>query len=110
MPWQIELFGEVFRQDELTLQQYADIEKATQLRYEQTTWALDPSHLEANVLLSVGSLLLAERKGMPVDQARKEIGALRRADFEAAVSEYEDDTPSAYTDGFPQSVDEPSTP
>lgn len=109
MPWQLELCGEVFRQDELGLQQYADIEKATGLRYEAVAISLDRHRLEARVLLEVGSCLLADRKGITLDAARKELGAMRPAEFEAAVSTYEDDTPTSYEDGFPQSADEPST-
>lgn len=103
MAFQITIEGEVFRTDDLTLDEAVAVEKAT-----GTSW------LYINPLRSAGDcralmVVFLSRKRSKAE-AEAYVKGLSMAAGIAAVQTVEEDLPDEYEDGLPKAAGGPSTP
>lgn len=103
MPWRIDYEGEVYREDDLTLEQQEAIVDLLTGR----GWTPHPA-TSPKAFRVILAHCIAANKGIDVDVAMKEIATLRTGDAYKMVSNEDDDTPTEYVDGNPQPADEPS--
>lgn len=103
MPVQLSLLGETFREGDISPALFEKIEAATGYRW---AYVFHACKTEAKAIRHTSAVLLADRLGMSLEDAYAKVDGLRMADLVAGVSDYEDDLPTAYQDGFPPSADE----
>ncbi len=104
MPWQLEVLGETFREDECTLEELEDLEDRTDIVAPALGGVMK---MRAKTLRAACACLMANRLGMSYDDALAKVSSLKRRDV--VLTEYDDDLPSEYDDGFPPSAVEPTT-
>lgn len=105
MGWRIEHEGEVYREDDLTLNDHEQIADLC-----GRAWAPWPG-TSAKVWKATLAVCLASRsEDLTVEAALLQVGSLKVNDaFLDQLTREEDDTPTEYVDGNPQPADEPST-
>lgn len=94
--------GRVFRTDDLTLAEAAEIEKAT-----DTSWLRLNPFGSANHCLAILTAFLARDRGQ--EEAAKIISAMPVGDALDCLELVEDDKPTSYTDGLPKAEGAPET-
>ncbi len=108
-PWTLTVCGESFQSDHVTLALAIKVEDETGIRWPALRIAANLTNT-ASVLLKVAAVLLADRTGVSVDEARAKLEGLTYDELDEAVILTADDKPTSYEDGFPPSAGEGSTP
>ncbi len=103
MAFELTVAGEVFRSDDLTIDEAVAIEKAT-----GTSWLyLNP--LRSGETFRAMAVAFLRRTKTPAE-AEAIVGKLGLRDAIAAVKVVEEDLPDEYEDGLPKAEGDPSTP
>ncbi len=101
MGWQIEVCGDKFREGDISWDLFEQIEEETGLRWTAAAGYLGREAKPTRVALAV---LLADRRHISIDEAKKLIGELKPAEVLKARSEYDDGL-----EDFPTTADTEST-
>lgn len=104
MPWRIEYDGHSLREGDITLAQAEQIETMTGVSWLRLNPIASAKHARA-----VLAVLYAAATDVAVDVVNEKIGAIPVPEFIEMVHVDDEDLPSEYVDGFPQSADGPST-
>jgi hypothetical protein len=110
MPWQVNVFGETFRELDCSPGLAEKLEDATAYRWDALSMVLTGDRREAKAVRHITAALLADKLGLSDADALAKVDSLTIGELFAGVTDYDDDLPSVMTDGFPPSADEPSTP
>lgn len=107
MAWQITVDGHVFRERDVTIDDVEAMEGVT-----GETWRTLHPLRSATMGKQIAICLLERRAGYAPEAARKLIGEMTLDQFLDCIGGYDpdDDMPSEYVDGVPQSADGTSTP
>jgi hypothetical protein len=110
MPWQVELFGETFRELDCSPGLAEKLEDTTGYRWDALAVVLTGDRREAKAARHTAAALLAEKLGLTETDALAKVDSVTIGELFAGVTDYDDDLPTVMEDGFPPSADEPSTP
>lgn len=105
MAWSFQVFGEKFRESQLTLDQAMRVEDLMDKRWVE----IHPAR-SAKAALYLAAVMYGDRCGMATADAVKKIGELTVPSFVEEVDLNDaDDLPESYENGFPLTADGTST-
>jgi hypothetical protein len=105
--WVLTFDGQVYREADLTIDEAERIENAC-----QTTWRSINPIRSARHARAILETFLVTRAGASPDAAKARVGALKVNEYLDLITheEEDEDLPTQFEDGFPQSADGTSTP
>lgn len=108
MAWRITFEGEVYREADLTLDQVEKIEELT-----NDTWLRIAPLKTAKHAKAILSVVVADRLGISLDDAKAKVGALKADEFIDCIANEKLDEqlnlPAVYEDGVPKAEDGTAT-
>jgi hypothetical protein len=106
MAWSFVVFGEKFREAQLTLDQAMRVEDLLEKRWGE----IHPGR-SAKAALYLSAVMYADRAGIDVKDAIAKVKEITVPSFcEEVDLNDSDDLPGSYENGFPPTADESSTP
>lgn len=104
MPWQIRYNGKTYQENDLTI----DDAEALEGLLKATWFEIDPLRSARHAKVVAG-YVIAKGEGRAYDEVHAEIGRMRITDYVTAILPADDDMPSEWTDGVPQTAAAPGT-
>lgn len=81
MGWSLQVFGETFREDQLTLDDFVDLEERLSTKDDPVTWGQIHPIRSAKCGKYVAARMYANRSGVSFDDAFTKVGQLGALDF-----------------------------
>lgn len=103
MPSQLVIFDETFREHDLTPLQFEKLEELTNVRWSALFTEMGR---QARVLRRAAACLLSDRLGLSNEDALAKVDSLSMVELNGCLTDYDDDLPTAYENGFPPLADE----